>query len=67
MNAKVNAFLQAHPDMGIDYNSVSENGAVTNVGLRKFLSVYVTKIAGVKDLSKFIKEMENCRKSGEKK
>ena len=67
VSAKVNKFLQTHPDMGIDFNSVSENGVVTNVGLHKFLSVYVTKIAGVKDLSKFIQEMENCRKSGEKK
>lgn len=61
-SAKVDAYLKNHPEMGIDFSSVSEDGKLTAVGLRKFFSVYAVKIAGIKDLSAFIKEMESHKK-----
>lgn len=62
-HARVEMFLKNHPEMGMDFSAVSEDGKLTAVGLRKFFSVYATKIAGVKDLSAFIKEKESHKKS----
>lgn len=64
---KVDVFLKNHPEMGMDFSSISEDGKLTAVGLRKFFSVYATKIAGVNDLSAFIKERESHKKNIEKK
>ena len=61
-SAKIDAFLKSHPEMGMDLDSVSADGKLTATGLRKFFAVYATKIAGVDDLSAFIKEMESHKK-----
>lgn len=64
---KVKAFLNTHPEMGISFESVSEDGKVTSVGLRRFFRFYAVKVAGVKNLNKFIREMGSYWKNPEKK
>lgn len=67
VTAKVNEYLQKHPEMGITLKSIcDENGVVTASGMYKFVSTYVTKVAGVGDFSKFTKEMESYKKSNKK-
>ena len=62
---KVKAFLNSHPEMQIKFESVSDDGKLTQAGLRKFFNYYATHIAGVKDVIKFSEEMKACWKNQE--
>lgn len=61
MSAKMNAYIMKHPEMGIKFESISTDGQITTAGLRKFLTAYAEKIAGVKDMRAFTSDLASRR------